>query len=124
MLAGMPDGSGVYVGMQTQVAWVQGNDPAAWDYRVVAQYGAIPGTLSWGDGALMGDGGASEQIAFFATQRGLCAGRSGGALVNLTEARFAYPSQPRGAGVVRRHRGMAQYLCTMKGPETAGSVAV
>lgn len=124
LVAPMPDGSGVYIGTLSKVTWVQGASPSEWVYRTVSRYGAVPGTLSYGDGDLLGDGQSTGEIAFFATTRGLCAGRTGGALLNLTEARFAYPIQPRGAGVVRRHRGMAQYLCTMQGPETAGNVAV
>ena len=46
-----------------------------------------------------------------------------GKFQNLTQARYAYPMQERGAGVVRRHRGMIQYLSTLRGAETAGNVA-
>lgn len=122
LLAPMPDGSGMYIGTPSKIVWVQGSSPSEWVYRTVARYGAVPGTLSYGDGSLLGDGSSSGEIAFFATARGLCAGRSGGALLNLTEDRFAYPIQERGAGVVRRHGGMAQYLCTMRGAEATGNV--
>lgn len=124
MIAPINDsGAGVYIGTLTKLIWLQGEAPEAWEYRTVAQYGVIPGTLCYGDGALLGGNDSNVKVAFFATQRGLCAGRAGGAFTNLSEARFSYPIQPRGAGVVRRHRGMAQFICTMAGAEVAGNVA-
>jgi len=120
-----PVKEGVWVGTNDQIIWLAGNTPEAWTHRVVAEYGAIPGTLTFGDGELFGDGSlAGDPIAFFATKRGLCAGRPNGTITNLTQHRFAYPIQPKGAAIVRRHRGIAQLLCTMQGAETAGNVAV
>ena len=118
-----PVTEGVYIGTQSRIVWLQGDSPETWTLRSVAQYGAIPGTLSYADGELIGDGSTQEKVAMFATHRGLCVGSPNGQVSNLTESRFAYPIQPRGAGVVRRHRGMAQYLVTLQGPETAGNVA-
>lgn len=123
MLAPMQDGSGVFIGTRSQVLWLQGAAPAAWAYRECASYGVVPGTLAYADGNSINRDMAKDKIAFFATQRGLCVGTPGGGLTNITEERFAYPIQPIGAGVVRRHRGQVQYLCAMRGPETAGSVA-
>ena len=128
MIAPINDGSrmrmhGVYIGTRSHLIWLQGDAPHTWEYRVVAQYGVIPGTLFYGDGDLLGAGDSKEKIAFFATTRGLCAGKMAGNFVNTTEARFAYPIQPRGAGIVRRHAGMAQFVVTMVGAETAGNVA-
>lgn len=123
MLAPMPDGSGMYVGTSGRLIWIQGDSPDAWRYQEIAQYGVIPGTLAYGDSNLLGQGGTVGKVAFFATQRGLCVGKPGGQVLNLTEDRFAYPIQPRGAGVARRHRGIGQYVCTMQGAETAGNVA-
>ena len=129
MIAPINDGSrmrmhGVYIGTQNHLIWLQGDSPANWEYRVLAQYGVIPGTLFYGDGDLLGAGDSKEKIAFFATQRGFCAGKMAGDFINLTEARFAYPIQAQGAGVVRRHRGMAQYVVSLRGEETQGNVAV
>jgi hypothetical protein len=59
----------------------------------------------------------------FATTRGLCLCTPQGAVVNLTQDRFAYPIQPQGALVARRHRGMIQAVCVMQGTETAGNAA-
>lgn len=119
-----PVRDGIWIGTNSQVTWVAGDSPETWLYRVVAQYGVVPGTLTYGDGELLGDGqGAGEPAAFFASKRGLCVGRVGGVFANLTESRFAYPIQDRGGAVVRRHRGVAQMVVTMQGTEVAGNVA-
>jgi len=114
---------GVFIGTGSQVIFLEGDGPSTWTFRVIANYGVIPGTLFYGDGELLGAGDAKERIAFFASKTGLCAGKMGGDLVNLTQARFAYPVMDRGAGIVRRHRGIAQYIVTLQGTEVAGNVA-
>lgn len=129
MIAPISDGKiyrqhGVFVGTQSQLIWLEGDSPGKWEYRVLMNVGVIPGTLSYCDGELLGAGDSKERIAFFATKTGLCAGKMGGEFVNLTQARFAYPVQERGAGIVRRHQGMAQYIVSIQGAETPGNVFV
>ena len=115
---------GVWLGTGSQIVFVSGESPEKWDYQPAAEYGVIPGTLAYGDGELLGDGSLKGVVlAFFATKQGLCAGTPDGTLVNLTQDRFAYSVQDRGAAVVRRHRGIAQFLVTLQGAETAGNVA-
>lgn len=115
---------GVYIGTGSQVIWLDGDSPDQWRPRVIAEYGVIPGTLFYGDGELLGNGTQKEPVAFFAAKTGtICAGGPGGQMANLTQERFAFPAQDRGAGVVRRHRGLAQYVVTLRGTEVAGNVA-
>jgi hypothetical protein len=119
-----PVDEGVWIGTGTQVIWLTGASPEAWKYRVAAEYGVIPGTLSYTESELLGDGSVrGEVVAFFATTRGHCVGRVGGAFANLTQDRYAYPAMDRGASVVRRHRGTAQFLVTLQGTEAAGNAA-
>ena len=119
-----PVKTGLWVGTDSQILWLNGAVPEQWDFKVAAEYGAVPGTLTYGDAELIGDGSvAGDSVAFFATKRGLRAGHLGGRLINLDRDRFAYPIQERGAGIVRRHRGMAQFVVTLQGAETAGNVA-
>lgn len=120
-----PAEDGVWVGTESQVLWFGGDTPDRWAYRVVAEYGVIPGTLSLADGDVFGSGDAAGSlVALFTTKNGICAGRNGGAFSNLTQSRFAFPAQPTGVGVCRKHRGLAQYLVTLKGSESAANVAV
>jgi len=119
-----PVKGGVWIGTDSQIGWVSGDTPEAWDFKVVADYGVIPGTLWFADAGVIGDGQAiGEMAALFASKRGLCVGMPGGRLMNATEARFAYPAMDTGAGIVRRHRGTNQFLVTLQGTETAGNVA-
>ena len=116
--------NGVWIGTNSQVIWMNGDSPETWVFKVVAKYGVVPGTLDFGDGEALGDGAASgDPVAFFATKQGLRAGGSDGSFIDVNHARFAYPIQERGAGVVRRHRGIVQYVCSLQGAETAGNVA-
>lgn len=113
---------GVWIGTDKQVIWLNGSDPESWEYKVAADYGVIPGTLYYSDGEAFGDAAmAGDQLAFFATERGLCVTNVAGYFRNLTQERFAYPTQPYGAGVVRRHRGTIQYVVTLQGDEVAGN---
>ena len=115
---------GCWIGTTESVVWLHGDEPEKWEYDIAADYGVIPGTLYYMDGEVMGDGSAAgDSIAFFATTRGLGVGLPGGKFQNLTQERFAYPIQERGAGIVRRHNGMAQFLVSLQGSETAGNVA-
>jgi hypothetical protein len=119
-----PVKGGVWVGLDGQIVWLTGDTPEVWDFKEKADYGVIPHTLWYADAGTVGDGqGIGEAAAFFASKRGLCVGMPGGRLVNLTEARFAYPVMDVGAGIVRRHRGTNQFLVTLQGVETAGNVA-
>ena len=120
MIAPLIDGA--WLGTDSEVIWLSGNTPEAWKFEPKADYGVIPGTASFADGELLGDGsGAGEQTVYFTTKQGICVGRSGGRMSNLTESRFGFPSQPVGAGIVRRHRGIVQFLTTLNGPETAAN---
>ena len=118
-----PVRDGVWLGTNSQVLWLTGDSPETWKYRAVADYGVIPGALAYADSELLAGGTPGEQIAFFATKRGLCVGHIGGAFANLTAERFAYPVQERGAAVVRRHRGIVQLVATLQGAEIAGNAA-
>lgn len=113
----------VWVGTESSIIRLAGDSPEAWRMDVVAEYGAVPGTLAYFDGDSLGDPSYGE-TACFASTRGLCFVRPDGSFSNVTADRFAYPIQPRGAGVVRRHAGMVQYLVSMQGAETPGNVAL
>ena len=121
MIAASDDG--VFVGTEKQILWLPGESPQAWDFKEVANYGAIPGALDFCDGELIGDSASKgTTVAVFASTQGLCAGFPGGAIVNFLNGHFAYPVQERGACVVRKHRGIAQCVATLQGTPVAGNV--
>ena len=118
-----PVKGGVWLGLGSQIVWMTGDTPETWDYKTAADYGVIPGTLWYADTGVLGDGKSTGNVAaFFASKHGLCVGTPGGQLINVTESRFAYPSMDRGAGVVRRHRGINQFVVSLEGAEVAANV--
>ena len=121
MVAPLEDGT--WLGTHSQVIWLPNAEPEKWQFMVKAPYGVIPGTAYVDSLSSVGDGSGKGPAVYFATTQGLCVGGNGGHMSNFTEGRFAYPIQERGAGIVRRHRGMSQYLTTLHGAEVAGNVA-
>lgn len=112
---------GVHCGTLSQNVWLGGKDPAQWTYDETADYGAIPGSLAFASGSQLGKGDKSGSVGFVMTTRGVCLLGDGGVFRNLTEERFAYPSGETGAGLVRRHGGMNQYVGVMRGITSAGN---
>src|SRR3990167_1127833 len=116
--------NGVWIGTGDQILWMEGDAPEKWVFHEKVSYGVIPGTFTYVDGELLGDGSdTGEQVAFFASNRGLCAGLPGGRLISMTQARYSYGVQPKGASIIRRHRGMAQMITTLQGAEVVGNIA-
>jgi hypothetical protein len=116
-----PLDDGVYLGTESEIAWLPGNDPAKWAYQPRADYGAIPGTLAYGQAGDVVE--AEGPAAFFATTQGICVGLNGGVLINLTNDRFNYPVMDEGSAVVRDSGGSVQYVATLKGTERPGNTA-
>lgn len=112
---------GIYLGSEDQIVWVMGETPEKFTYNAKADYGVVPGTLAFGSMSQVGKGDKGEMVAFWMSQRGICMGLDGGEFKNLTEARFSYPVGDRGAGIVRRHQGMNQYIGVMHGVAAAGN---
>lgn len=117
-----PVEDGVYLGTEGQIVWLPGKDPATWVHQPRASYGAIAGTLAYGNAEDVGEG-LTGPAAYFATAEGLCVGLNGGSFRNLTNGRFVYPATKEGAGVVRGSRGSNQYVTTLRGVGEAGNTA-
>lgn len=115
-----PVTGGAFVGTETQVVYLAGDDITRSSYVVKADYGVIPGTLARAQADGVGEGAAGTAFAV-ASKQGMCVLGDGGAFKNLTQDRFGYPATPAGAGLVRRHRGMHQYVSVLRGTETAAN---
>jgi hypothetical protein len=114
--------AGALVGTETGVYWLAGQDPQKWTLEDRMAYGAIDGASA--TFALKDiDGSSDGRGVAFATERGICLCTDDGKVVNLTQDRFAYPIQQHGAMTVRRHGGMIQALCVMRGQEKDGNAA-
>lgn len=115
--------TGVYIGTEAQVIWLDGKVPENWVYSERLMYGAIRGAVTKTSRDLVLDGQGVKRVAVFATQQGICVGEDGGGIINLTRERYAYPVQDKGAVVVRQHRGLVQCLTALQGAEVAGNAS-
>lgn len=109
-----PVKGGVFVGTETQIVFLSGEDVVRTGYDVKADYGVIPGTLAVAQADTIGEGATGQAFAC-ASKQGICILGDGGAFKNVTQERFDYPTTPAGAGLVRRHRGMNQYVTVLRG---------
>ena len=121
LVASLEDGT--WLGTKSQVIWLPNAEPEKWQFMVKAPYGVIPGTAYVDSLSSVGDGSGKGPAVYFATTQGLCVGANGGQITNYTDGRYAIPIQERGAGIVRRHRGMSQFLVTLRGTEISGNIA-
>lgn len=117
-----PMNDGIYVGTEKEIVFLSGNGPEEFRAQNKATYGVIPGTLSYTVAADFTPDAAGF-AAVFATTTGICYGLNGGTFHNVTRDKFMFPATERGAGLVRRHGGMVQYLTSLQGAELPASVA-
>jgi hypothetical protein len=120
LVACMTDG--VYCCTDESNLWLGGKDPSQWTYQEMSNYGAVPGSLAYATQSQLGKGGGTGNVAFWMSTVGtVCEGADGGAWRDITGVRYSFPKGDRGAGLVRRHRGLQQYVGVMRGVTTAGN---
>jgi hypothetical protein len=107
-------------------AYLAGSTPDDFEYSVVADYGAIPGTGTKCAASLLTSPDATEaqrtgDAVVWTSRHGVCVGSNGGAVTNLTELRYSFPSAQRGVGMVRQHRGFVQYVNVLRGAGAANN---
>lgn len=106
---------GLFVATADQTMFLSGNEYGAFTQEVVAPYGAIPGTLTYAEGALFGEGATRGVVPVWESVRGKCFGGAGGVFTNLTQARYLYPSAPTGASIVLQLNGLNQHVSVLHG---------
>lgn len=118
-----PVADGVFVATN-QTYFLRGADPGKWTLDVVADYGAIPGTLSYiqAEQQYVGQG-LPGHSAVWASPRGHCRGTDDGTFMNLTESRYSYPTAQRGAGLMRQVNGFNQFLAVLEGTGSANNAS-
>lgn len=122
IVAAFPVDDGLWVWTAAEGVFLPGDDPAKFEYKPKVKYGAIEGTVAYGNAEDV-DPALSGVVAIVATKQGTVACLNGGTMRNLTKDRFAYPVTDQGAGAVRDYGGMAQYLLVLEGNTTAGNTA-
>lgn len=114
MLAPLEDS--ILVGTQTELCIVRGKDPVQAGYENLLPVGVVPGSLAYGQAADRGQ--ASGRDAYFMTADGnIMRVSSDGGMASVVRGRFTIPgSAPNaGAAVVRKTRGVVQYVLTTTG---------
>ncbi len=105
------DYPGIFVATETSTGWLQGADADAFKYVQTADYGAVPGTVSYVDGSLLAQGASgARMLPVWLSTQGICAGMPGGQVQNLTRAKYRFEAQGSG--------------CALFKPESAQFIAV
>lgn len=111
--------NGIYVGTQTEVVFLNGDDLKTFRFDPADSMPPIPGSGMFIDGALFD---ASPASVVWLTRRGWVLGSDSGQVKRLTESQMALPDYDRAAGLYREHDGMRQVLTFVKGGgEAAGA---
>lgn len=108
-----PVSDGVYVGDESSITFLQGDDIASARAWQKTAYGALDQTPVYAEGKHVLQG-YSAPVAVFATALGVCIGASGGAFVNLSDDRYVMPDVAEAAGMVRNVKNFIQYLSILR----------
>lgn len=103
---------GLAVATDTETMWLAGNSPEDFTHTPLAAEGAVPGTLTYVPGTLVGDGklGADEFPMWLGTA-GVCLATLDGQLVNLTRERYRAELTGTGAALFMPDEG--RYLAVI-----------
>ena len=105
-----PVQTGVFVGTDSAIFYLDGADIDAASTTALADYGAVPGSLVYVDGDLVG---ASGRCALFLTAQGVVLCTPGGNFKNLTRDRYWPAASPRAGAVFIREAGRSRYLASL-----------
>lgn len=106
--------------------YLGGATPDDFDLSVVADHGAHANSAAKCKASLLTPPDATEaqrtgDAVVWSSRHGVYVGFNGGAVSNMTELRYSFPTAQRGAGVVRQHRGFVQYVNVLRGAGAANN---
>ena len=104
---------GVWIADRDRTWFLQGNDIANSEARLMSDYGAIEGSLSHAQVSMIGADGTPQdaRVAVWTSQNGICYGFPGGVLINVTTKKYTFPTlKNKAAGFVRTSDGINQYI--------------
>lgn len=106
--------------------FLSGTRPDQFVGAAVFNYGAVFGTSDAIETTFLGKQGEKEgrSAVLWISRHGVCLGGDGGNVQNLTEMRHSFPSAVRGASLIRRARGMIQYMTALQGTGNADNAYV
>jgi hypothetical protein len=109
----IPVQGGIFVGTDTQIAYLSGEDVADASFDVKAGYGVVPGTLDYTDGKHINPE-LTDTVALFTSKQGICIAGDNGAFDNLTINRYHFDTPVTGAGKVIVENGKNRYLSILR----------
>lgn len=119
----LPVDDGMYIVTAAKALFASGRDPFAgdgWNIRTVTSYGGVRGTGVVTDADRMRVlQGASGKAALWTSDEGICAGLSGGQVLNLSRDKVSFATGPSGGAMVRERHGMTHYLSTFRSTGSA-----
>ena len=116
-------GDGVYVGTDEGLYFLSGETYPTWKKDRVMDSSIVPGSLVYIPGELGNP--PQESLAadtplqvsmMFMSANGACIASNSGQAINVTEAKFFFPTASSAASMFRRQDGMNQYVTTMTNP--------
>lgn len=92
--------SGFVIALRDETGWISGTSPEDFIYTKLTGYGAIPGTLTYVEGTLFGDGSLEGvMLPMWTSTAGVCVAFPDGRIINLTEQRYAMDEDGEGCAV-------------------------
>jgi hypothetical protein len=108
---------GMYFGTDNEIIFAGGDQPKSFKLEQKADYGAIFGTMQKIQRPDVGRNEVMSTLLMFASTKGICIASKGGDLQNQSRDTFLYEPAYSGASLVRRTRGIDQYLFTLNGED-------
>lgn len=105
---------GVFVGTDKKTYFLKGDSMEKAELDIVAPYGAVLGTLTHIDGALLGDGSVSDILPVWMSHNGLCVGMPGGKVTNLTQVDVVIPKGLKGTTMFRQEGGQNHIISVIQ----------
>jgi len=105
---------GVFIATDAKTYYIKGSTLENATMEIVAPYGAVRGTRTHIDGALLGDGSVSDILPAWMSHKGLCVGMPDGSVNNLTQSDVAIPKGLKGTSMFRQEDGQNHIISVIQ----------
>jgi len=105
---------GVFVCTDKLTYYIKGDTLEKAEMDIVAPYGAVIGTRTHIDGALLGDGSISDILPAWMSHKGLCVGMPDGSVNNLTQSDVTIPKGLKGTAMFRQEDGQNHIISVIQ----------
>lgn len=110
-----PVQGGMYIGTESAIYYMSGNEPQDFVLVEKANYGAVAGTLAYAPAkqVRVAVNAQEETIPMWTSKAGICVGLSGGIFINITQDRYGIESAAVGAALFRDDGESSQYIVAL-----------